>query len=587
MKAMQIDLRVGGVGEVLRNLRDVAAGFRDVALAQQSVLRGAAPARRLPQPPVPPAPAVPVSAPAAAGAPAPAAPGPSPFSPVPLRPQPAAPAGPPVPSPATGLQALAALRQSLTRALGMIPQQTGTLQATLTTSAAQTAGQVQQVTQKIRPLRIQGPYQRLLQAHSNLRAALVRGTQAQIRDAEIAYRDAERAVRRAEDRLRGPRFSDRISRAVLSTRFNVGGQNVGVSPLVGQSLGAVGLRGGAAAGVAVGLLGVVAAMAAATAALRTFVRAARDGAEALRETAAAAAVTGGNAGNLARLEALGLSPQTIQQLSAAVAGAASGGGYGTVAAARAGLNIMPGPHGALNQAEQLQKGIEYVAGLSRWEDRLREARMLGLDGIISTIEALRRNRAAYDADAQARAAVADPATLQAAADLGFSLERVKGSFVTLLQALAKPFLKDAAAAFNTVADGLREVAQFVNQNPALIRALVQPLRHFFDFALWGAKQLIAGLEMITVLPAGTLKNFEATVASIAQRWEEHRKRLDQQHQSAVDRNTAALNANSQLLKAGTYGGGPRTQGAIPRHLSGELLRQAIRSNSLALGYWLL
>jgi hypothetical protein len=58
------------------------------------------------------------------------------------------------------------------------------------------------------------------------------------------------------------------------------------------------------------------------------------------------------------------------------------------------------------------------------------------------------------------------------------------------------------------------------------------------------------------------------------------------NRSAMDANMQAIMANTAALRAmkeGIFGGGARTQGAIPAGVRGEMFRRAVEGGSLKMG----
>lgn len=373
-----------------------------------------------------------------------------------------------------------------------------------------------------------------------------------------------------------PDFFSRLSSAVLTTRMNFGGQGFGASPLLGRSLNVLGLKGSSAGAVGLAITALMVEFELLTLAVRTAVHVFREAFESLHAISSARMITGGTAGTMAGLSAMGMPPGMIQGLAAGLRGALTSSPLAMAAGARAGMGagafISPEIGGSTDSAGILQSALTYIAGFTKESDRLREAMRLNMESAIPLIEAYRRNKDAMDADAKVRGAIADKDTLRAADDVSAAFGRIQFSFLSVVQALGKPFLKDIAAWANLFADGLRGIAAWINQNPQILRALVDQWAMFI-------KGIALGLEALGVLPKGT-------TMAIANAFQAERDRMarDNKLADSIDNlNGTMQQANTIWGQNGIYGGGSRARGALPGGLKGPAFSRAVAGNALRLG----
>lgn len=413
------------------------------------------------------------------------------------------------------------------------------------------------------------------------------GTAGQYEDLDIQMRAAEARLARARNQQQGPSRGQALTNAILSTRFNVGGQNFGVSPLVNRTLQVAGLTGGQAAGVAAGAMAIALVVAAATLALRTFVDVVKSTAAQLNETASAGTLSGGTTAQVTGLQTLGL---PAGQIAALAAGLREQKGTNPFAMQQFGFQ-MPRPFGGANEAKGLQDAIETIANIDDAEKRLTAARLGQLDSILPLIEAMRRSRDAYNADKKAREGIDDPKSVQLAQDLAFATTRVSNNWEELLHALVKPVLPEITAAFQTLADVLREMGRVLNEHPDMIRdLLIKPLQGFFQFL----RQLVI-IPIIMAEATGAVKKGATKQAweSLGKIGDDFNANLDKLN-SAVSANTDAhkkttdaLDGLGALVRGGTYGGGARAQSALPAHLIPSAVAAGQNWRTLHLGVWAL
>lgn len=175
----------------------------------------------------------------------------------------------------------------------------------------------------------------------------------------------------------------RVMQAVMTTRFNIGKNGVGVSPLIGRTLAALSGAGGAAgaAGAAggAGLAGVGAVagpVALAVAAIIGFTKATLWAGEQLKEMAGDLVTGGGSAyeSSVARGigQATGLGPNAAAQFQQRISG-----GVGAGFAAGIGINPIGGPFGDINYNAKLIKAAEAIMRAPNLEAARRLAEGLG------------------------------------------------------------------------------------------------------------------------------------------------------------------------------------------------------------------
>lgn len=244
--------------------------------------------------------------------------------------------------------------------------------------------------QQERYLTVSGPAQRLERAQAARQAAIGAGDPARIFDAEAAVARATVGMQRARRQQAltgGGGFLGRFTGAFASTRFNMGG----VSPLVGQSLEALGVPMIGATGA--GLAGAAGAVAA-------FVGALHIATSTLGDFGAAMRLSGGTAGDVAGMGRFGFRGAEGAGAAATFRERIASDPMAMMFANRLGVRALPRPFGAVNEAALLNRAAEGLAKITNAEERLRTERVLGLEAAERYIDLSPRLRAVLDSQAK-------------------------------------------------------------------------------------------------------------------------------------------------------------------------------------------
>ncbi len=575
MRSMIVEFRVAGVTEAADRLKDLAATYRELAAAQKQVSRAV---------PRLPAPSVPAASPATQGA--------------------------------------NAVSQAVAAAASTVPGKARRAAAADGGGAGgvvQAAQTVLDATQQLPRLSVRGPYARLVQAHHDLRQALVSGTNVQVADAQAALRQAQARVDRAQGvrplpvgplgRLR--QAQDDFSRAqasgdplalqdaqlalrraqlaadrgrkaaqprdgmdwlndlVNSSRvgFQVGG--VEAMPLVNRLLSGAGAT-GMAGPIGAAVLGI----ASAGEATRKFAEEVSRAAERARSFSGAASLSGGSTEQVTQLASLGMRTADIASLAEQFrqrTSITSGDPFGIMAGARlTGGLVSDRQFGSVNDAEVLLRALEGLRGITDSEERLREARRAGLEWALKLVSVSDKVWQQQREDFELRKRLyGDTRISQAAKDLAAQTRRVSDQWEDLRFVMLKSFIPQAEQAVGDLADAMRGLST-IAATPQVQGGINAGGNGFWD-------------AFVGALPGGSLFKplFDAFKTAGQQT-----QQTAQTQQRATQKLVDAINANTAALKSGkVYGGGQNASGAIPSHLSGEALRRAIEANSLRLGYW--
>lgn len=360
----------------------------------------------------------------------------------------------------------------------------------------QIARAYQQIASGQRQLSVAGPGASLARAQRQVVLAQRLGDPLQQVDAQIA-------LQRAQQRFQGPTPGQRISRVLSSSRLNLGP----ISPLLGQ------LAGGGPAG----------ALLAAAGALRIFTGAVKDAAERARELGDAARISGGTAGEIARLSGMGIPGGEIAGRAAGLR-QASLTPYGQVARARLGLApAVPRPYGSTNEAQALQETLKALRNVTDAEEQLRLARMLQVEDLLKYVNVTKNVQQAQDEIGKTTEAIFNPQAAQEANDLAANWKLVKDAASNLVGIFNAGFIP-------TLNDFLHNTAVWLN-----------------DVAKW------LGID----IPNATGK-------------------------AAAALNGAADNF-ARALDQGLFGAGARARSAIGAGMQGEFLRHALQGQTLHMG----
>lgn len=376
--------------------------------------------------------------------------------------------------------------------------------------------------------------------------------QAQAINAQIALANANSRLIRHN--APAPGFAQRLGQAALSSRFNIGGQSGGVSPLVGQSLRAMGVSGPAAG--AVGL--AAGAVTLAVVALKALAEAANQGGAAIKALRDSATISGGSVQESARLRAMGLDAGSAASLRDRI----STDPTAMMGAARIGVRATPSLYGSQNNANI---ALQIVDGLKRVRDRggdpLRAARMIGpeAEALLPLLDMSERARKSLLGTADALAKIAQSKPASVAADLDAAWKKMGLAGDALKAALFNVFGTDMTRLISQLADGMMILATWISANADMVRNIAANISPAIAF-------LVKLSEFIETITGGQIKAIDP-------------------HTAAVNANTAAVNANTAMMKPNIYGGGGKAANALPSGMAGMNLNQNMQNGAIPLGHW--
>jgi hypothetical protein len=309
------------------------------------------------------------------------------------------------------------------------------------------------------------------------------------------------------------------------------------------------------------VLGAVAPLVAMTAA-------AKAAAEALDAIRNAQTLSGGRPQDIAALMGMGIAPNQIPGIAAALRER-----LGSDPFAMAAGGYVPGrPFGPTNEAEILRQNIEMLRRMGENEDQLRQARILGLDGILEQINVSRemRREQALTSEVQRRL-TGDRVGTRAARDLAAGWANLNGAINNLKTALGKDAIPLLTRAINGIARLVNVVAAAWDTMPAWAKVLL--------FGMGGAA-LGAGAGMLVGQPgvgglAGLVSGIVA--GTFAVKYADKFEKATNRFGNAVDQFSAGLRS------AGMYGGGERARKAIPAGWKGAQFSELVDRRALAMG----
>lgn len=279
--------------------------------------------------------------------------------------------------------------------------------------------------------------------------------------------------------------------------------------------------------------------------------------------------TGSNGGTAARLatigSSIGMSGEQIGGMSAALQERITTDPAAMATARRFGAYNIGRPYGNVDEGRNLLKVLEGIRKLSDPSDRIRTARTLGVEGASNYFNLSDQQAGKVQADAQTKSSIFTPQFGQDAADFQSSVARVADSIENVIGALGKPVMKDMADWFNSLADGLNGVANWLNEHQNIIKVL-KDLSDASTNALVG--------------------NGKGVYDSLSKANDD----LNSSPTDALDANTRAHQANTDAINQlnglipGIYGKGARLNAALgDGSMGGEYLRRGLEAGGFRLG----
>lgn len=348
----------------------------------------------------------------------------------------------------------------------------------------------------------------------------------------------------------------KIWQAITTSRFSLGNGGGQMMPLVGRTLAALGPEGTAIAALAGGAI----------AAAKAVYDLANNAAQAADNFNRFRYATGSGTGTAAALAgvggAIGMSTGALGSAASAFNARITSDPMAMAFASRLGVSNIPGPFGDQDFGKQLLIAVENLRKISDRTERVRMARVLGLEDF-STFASLSDKQAGFlKGDEGTKARIFDPEFEQQSADFLASAGRVSEAMLNFFTALGKPVVKQATDFLNDLASGVNYLADVANKNGNKILA-------FFEL---GAAILRGSIGDV----GGALDSFKNAMGDFMSPGEAL--------ESALGENSRAMHANTKAIDAltGTFGRGERLGRAIPPNLSGEALRQALELGGLRL-----
>lgn len=367
-----------------------------------------------------------------------------------------------------------------------------------------------------------------------------------IKDLIDAFNQASQAAQGLQDILQQPRqprtpkpptWQQKLTNLFNSTRVGFGGGGFNAMPLIGSIAKMIGPE----ATVITALVGALGALEAAV----------TQTANAFTKLEFALGSNGSVSSRLAGIGAgVGMSPEAVGAASARFQSTISNFNdpVAVSTALRMGIFNPPRPFGGVDEGKNLLKAIEELRAITDKEEQIRRARILKLEDF-SQYYSMSQTQADFMKGQQNfRSTIFDPQFQQDAADLAGAFSGLKDAVMNLLAAIGKPMM-------HALAEILDDLATFINSLAAAI--------NYFDPIL---------RKIITVAQdLGAASPFKA--------WHDLNAPMNDalnDHKDSIDRNTQALNANTQALYPGRYIGSnsQRLNSAMPVGVGGEYLRHA-------------
>lgn len=238
---------------------------------------------------------------------------------------------------------------------------------------------------------------------------------------------------------------------------------------------------------------------------------------------------------------------------------------------------LPRAFDNVDEGARLLKVIEGLRAIKDFDQRLRAARILGVEDALPATNMSDRQFARVKGDAALRAQVlGGPEFQRDAADFASALSRVESAVETASATLSKPAVHDLPNVLNGIADSLNRFSQLMQTSrmqgmaqgafsgkygtPAMQSGVGTGLSGGF-----GLSDTEFGKGLLKGLGFGDDSSNDAS--------------------ASMDRNSNAVDANTEAIQrlTGAFGSpGDRFAGAIPAGLNNEYLRKALESGGLRL-----
>lgn len=284
--------------------------------------------------------------------------------------------------------------------------------------------------------------------------------------------------------------------------------------------------------------------------------------------------SGGTTAEVAALIAKGIPAGQIAGRAASLQEKLTTDPFAIAAGASAGIRALPRPHGAGDEAKNLQAAIEMLRKVGEGEKQLNLARRLGLEDLLKFVNVSKDVQAQQDAIGKTMEQVFDPATQRAARDLAAAWDLVMKAMDAIIVAFGKTAFEPIKRGLLGLAEALRKVADFFQQNPA-IGAILGAL---LDIALNSIRMFVLNLLNIFKGLVSLFPGYADFNEQMTRYQDELNKQLARNTQSNKD-----LQGSIDTWRQGLFGGGPRAQGALGSGMQGEFLRQVAQGQTLRLG----
>jgi hypothetical protein len=305
-------------------------------------------------------------------------------------------------------------------------------------------------------------------------------------------------------------------------------------------------------------------------------------------------ISGGTAGTTSFLTALGMDPSAVPGMAAHARQAMAKDPYAMIAGGRIGMPTQMDRKlaGTTDEAAFLGELIRRTAELATVEERLTTLRAFEMESMLPLIEVYRRHQREVQTSAQAQEAVTT-AYGEDAQDFMFQMNRLGQSIGRFLQALAGPWLDNAAGGMGMLADAFDGLTQLA----VLLRPAIMSITYMFT-GLFGILLLLGDVttRFWRILSLGLDILADPMNAKLR---EQNLKKMDEvalgtlgissgnkAHDDAMRAHTKALQDHGTAIKqVGQHGGGQRAGDALPTDLRGDALRKRLRNQEIMLGAW--
>lgn len=212
-------------------------------------------------------------------------------------------------------------------------------------------------------------------------------------------------------------------------------------------------------------------------------------------------------------------------------------------------------YGAFDTSPKAPKLLKMIEALRKMPeaDAMQAAYAIKQPDLLQYRNLSDKTMGSFKKDAVIQASVFSPDFMKNSAEFSAALSRMQTSFSTFLSAGIRPFLPAMTVLFDNITELMQKMTSWILDHQNQFQGAAMILKGMFE----GAFGVVEGDRMKQM----------AAITDLMQGYKLMRTPSDSQT-AAMEALTAAINANTEVIKNGVYGGGERARGAVPGKMFG-------------------